>query len=127
MAKRNYSLTPAAEQDLRGIRDWSLDHWGPARTREYFAELHEAAQYAALNYRSLPPRAGVAGGTGLFLHPCGSHYLVFVPVAEKYIVVVSVLRQERDIPRLLAKSGFLFKAELEEIAAAIEAGDIELP
>jgi hypothetical protein len=54
----------------------------------------------------------------------GIHYIVYEPLAERFIAVVAVIRQGRDIPAVLQKWSLPIRRELIEIRAKIARGDI---
>jgi len=124
--KKHYTLTKLAESDLYVTRHWSLSRWGRKLTRQYFSDLHKAAEYAAKNYRSLSKRNDLSGDTGLFVHPVREHYLVYLPVADQHIVNVAVIRQSRDAPEILGGAEFMIRREVMEIREKIECGELHL-
>lgn len=124
--KRHYTLTHTAENDLVEARRWSNDRWGNDLTRQYFQELHEAANEIALNQETIAKREDLTGEVGLCIHPVREHYLIYLPVAPRHIVIVSVQRQTRDIPALLKRSAFIIKREIEAIRSAIDNGQISI-
>lgn len=93
---------------------------GKELTNRYFEDLHQEAQYVAENYLALRVRHGLAGGTALFLHPVREHYIIYEPLAEKFIAIVAVIRQRRDIPTILRKWAGPIRRELIEIRERIE-------
>ena len=123
--KKYYTLTRLAESDLYEARLWSLSRWGRALTQQYFSDLHEAAEYASMNHRSLGKRDDLTGDTGLFVHPVREHYLVYLPVDDQHIVIVAVIRQSRDVPDILAKADFMIRREVSEIIGKINNGEIK--
>jgi len=124
--EKHYTLTRLAESDLHEARHWSLSRWGRQLTQQYFSDLHQAAEYAAMNYRSLSKRDDLSGDTGLSVHPVREHYLVYLPVAEQHIVIVAVVRQSRDVPEILGKAEFMIRREVMEIREKIERGELHL-
>ena len=113
--QRHYTLTETAAEDFRAARAWSLVRWGKALTKQYFHDLHEGAEFVALNHRSLHDRNDLTGDTGLGIHAVREHFLVYVPMAENSIVVVALIRQVRDVPAILKKSAFRIRRELRDI------------
>jgi hypothetical protein len=61
------------------------------------------------------------------LYPVREHYIVYVPLGERLIAIVAVIRQGRDISSILQKWSVLIRRELNEIRARIERGEIVLP
>lgn len=118
--KRHYTLTFTAESELIEARRWSHERWGNDLTRQYFQELHEAANYVALNQETMAKREDLTGDSGLCIHPVREHYLIYLPVSANHIIIVSVQRQSRDIPALLKQSAFILKREVEAIRSALQ-------
>lgn len=125
MARKHYTLTLQAEENLRQAKSWSLSRWGKALTRQYFADLHEGAEYIAANYSSLGQRDELAETTGLCVYPVREHYIVYMPVAKKHIVIVAFIRQGRDVPAILLRNSYRILRELKEIRARMDSGDLE--
>ncbi len=127
MRRKSYVLTVRAEADLREARAWSRARWGKELTNRYFEDLHDGAQYIAQNHASFRARHELAGGTALFLYPVREHYIVYEPLVEKFIAIVAVIRQGRDIPTILQKWAAPIRRELTEIRAKIERREIRVP
>ncbi len=103
-----------------------LPRWSKALTRQYFADLHEGAEFIARNHASFRARDELSGETGLSLYPVREHYIVYLPVAEDHIIIVSFIRQVRDVPTILAQDHFRLNREVEDILEQIQNGDITL-
>lgn len=127
MGRKAYVLTARAAADLREARAWSRARWGKGLTHRYFEDLHEGAQYIAENHASLRDRHELAGGTALLLYPVREHYIVYEPLAPRFIAIVAVIRQARDIPAILQKWAAPIRQELIEIRHMIEQGEIKIP
>jgi len=125
--RARYVLTARAAADLREARVWSLARWGRELTSRYFDDLHSGAQFVAENHGALRQRQELSGSAALLVYPVREHYLVYVPLGERLIAVVAVIRQGRDIPAILQKWSALIRRELIEIRARIERGEIALP
>jgi len=123
---QHYTLTETAENDLLEARRWSEGRWGKRLTRQYFRELHEAANFCALNQQAIAQRDDLAGGSGLLIHPVREHYLIFLPTTCNHIIIVSVLRQGRDIPEILKRASFMLKREVDRITQLIGNGEITI-
>ena len=124
MPRKSYVLTARAAADLREARVWSLARWGKELTNRYFQDLHEGAQYIAENHASFRDRQELAGGTALLLSPVREHYIVYEPLGPRFIAIVAVIRQGRDIPAILQKWAAPIRRELIEIRSKIERGEI---
>jgi plasmid stabilization system protein ParE len=123
----HYVLTDRAAADLREARAWSRARWGKKLTARYFDDLHEGAQLIAENQTALRGRLELSGGTSLLVYPVREHYIVYEPLAERFIAIVAVIRQGRDVPAILQKWSAPIRRELIEIRAKIERGEITLP
>ena len=55
------------------------------------------------------------------------HYIVYQPLAERFIAVVAVIRHGRDIPAILEKWSVPIGHELIEIRATVAGGEIAWP
>jgi plasmid stabilization system protein ParE len=106
---------------------WSLAKWGKELTGRYFDDLHEGAEFIAENQRALHRRQELSGGTSLLVYPVRQHYIVYEPLAERFIAVVAVIRQGRDIPAILQKWAVPIRRELIEIRARVARGEITWP
>lgn len=127
MRRKSYVLTVRAAADLSEARVWSRARWGKELTNRYFVDLHEGAQYIAENYPSFRDRQELAGGTALLLYPVREHYIAYEPLGPRFIVIVAVIRQGRDIPAILQKWAAPIRRELIEIRGKIERGEIRIP
>jgi plasmid stabilization system protein ParE len=125
--RARYILTARAVVDLREARAWSRARWGKELTSRYFDDLHEGAQYIAENQIALRGRQVLSGGTSLLVYPVREHYMVYEPLADRFIAIVAVIRQGRDVPAILQKWSAPIRRELLEIRAKIERGEITLP
>jgi plasmid stabilization system protein ParE len=125
--RRSYVLTARAASDLSEARIWSRARWGKELTNRYFEDLHEGATYIAENYASFRDRRELAGGTALLLYPVREHYIVYEPLGPRFIAIVAVVRQGRDIPAILQKWAAPIRRELSEIRSKIERGEIRIP
>lgn len=127
MPRKSCLLTARAAADLSEARIWSRARWGKELTNRYFEDLHEGAQYIAENYASLHDRQELAGGTAVLLYPVREHYIVYEPLGPRFIAIVAVIRQGRDIPVILRKWAAPIQRELIEIRGKIERGEIRIP
>ena len=72
-------------------------------------------------------RQELSGGTSLLVYPVREHYIVYEPLAERFIAVVAVIRHGRDVPAILLKWSAPIRRELIEIRARIERSEITWP
>lgn len=121
---RHYILTETAERDFREARRWSLSRWGPELTRQYFADLHAGAEDAAKDHRPLARKDHLTGTSGLGIRAVREHYIVYVPIGNRGIVIVALIRQIRDVPAILKANSFVIRRQLNEIADRLKRGAI---
>ena len=112
---KSYILTMTAERDFRQAKQWSLSRWGKELTNQYFKDLHDGAQRIAKESGSLAESEALTGTTSLGIYAIREHYIVYVPVSKNQIVIVSLIRQTRDVPTILKTNGYVFRRELKEI------------
>lgn len=94
-----YLLSPAAQQDLREIWDYTCERWDADQAERYLRELQSAIERAAGN-----PRIGRACDEirpGYYKLAAGSHTLFYRVIADELIDVVRVLHQRMDVDRHL--------------------------
>ncbi len=127
MPQKKYILTEKAADDLHEAKAWSLSRWGKVLTDAYFDDLHKGAQFIAENHHAIQSRDELTGDTGLSLYPVREHYLVYLPIREKFIIVVSVIRQGRDIPTILKRWSYQIQREINDIRDKIAQGVIKIP
>ena len=127
MRRARYVLAARAAADLREARAWSGARWGRELTSRYFDDLHAGAQFIAENHSALRRRQELSGGTRLPVYPVREHYIVYEPLAERFIAVVAVIRPGRDIPAILQKWSVPIRRELIEIRARVARGEITWP
>ncbi len=117
--RRNYILTETAERDFRAARQWSLSRWGKELTRQYFTDLHECAESIAQNPEQFSSIEDVSYTAELNVYPIREHYPVYVPLRDKRIAIVALIRQTRDVPAILNANGFMIQRQLKEVLAKL--------
>lgn len=127
MRRTGYVLTARAAADLNEARVWSRARWGKDLTNRYLEDLHEGAHYIAENCASLRDRHELAGGKALLLYPIREHYIVYQPLAPRFIAIAAVVRQGRDIPAILQKWAAPIRREMIEIRGKIKRGELPIP
>jgi plasmid stabilization system protein ParE len=85
--RARYVLTARTAADLGEARAWSRARWGKELTSRYFDDLHEGAGFIAGNQSALRRRHELSGGTSLLVYPVREHYIVYEPLAERFIAV----------------------------------------
>ena len=121
---KHYILTQTAERDFRQARQWSLSRWGKALTKQYFTDLHHCAENIARNPERFSSQQEMSGLPELSVYPVREHYLVYLPISARRIVIVALIRQTRDVPAILNANGFLIQRQLKEIVKKLREGSI---
>ena len=122
--RRHYLLTATAERDFREARQWSLSRWGKELTRKYFVDLHESAEDIAQNLQRYASMEYRVGSSELKVYPVREHYLVYLPISGKKIVIIALVRQTRDVPAILKVNSYRIQRQLKEIFEKLEQGAI---
>jgi plasmid stabilization system protein ParE len=121
---RYYILTETAEHDFRAARQWSLSRWGKKLTRQYFADLHQSAERIAQNPEQFSSLEHFSNTAELHVYPVREHYLIYLPISNKRIVIVALIRQTRDVPAILNANGFMIQRQLKEILDKLNRSEI---
>ena len=93
---KHYRLTPAAQQDLSSIWDFTREHWDENQAEIYVSELRVAIERIAAD-----PQRGRACDDireGYLRYSIGSH-LVFSIVRTDSVDVIRILHQRMDPTR----------------------------
>jgi plasmid stabilization system protein ParE len=113
--KRHYLLTKTAENDFREAKQWSMSRWGKALTKQYFNKLHQTAIQLGQHQDSFTKITRLTDGTGLKVYPVREHYLVYLPLGNSLIAIVSLIRQTRDVPAIIEANEFSIRRELKTV------------
>ncbi len=113
--KKRYTLTDNAERDFREAKKWSLARWNKKLTKQYFIDLHEGAEWIAANYTSLAEKEHLTQTTGLGIYAVREHYILYVPILPQFIIIVALIRQCRDVPKIIKENSFIFRRELKHV------------
>jgi len=127
VARTHYTLTRRAEKDLAELADWSLARWGGELTNAYLDQLHRGIEWVAKNQQKVAARPDLAADTHLSVYPLREHYVVFIPVGGEHIIILSFLRQGRDVATILRKNSARLTRELKNIMQKINSREIVLP
>lgn len=93
-----YRLTPAAQNDLSSIWDFTQARWGVGQAEAYAVEIREAIERIAAD-----PERGRSYDdirSGYRRYAVGSH-LVFYVERQNWVDVIRILHQQMDITRHL--------------------------
>jgi toxin ParE1/3/4 len=90
-----YRLTEAAEEDLIGIWQWTVDRWGIAQADRYHAALEACCERLA--QRRVQGRP-VEGFEAILLHRCERHVIFYTMEASDRLIVLAILHKRMDLP-----------------------------
>lgn len=87
------ALTARTEADIRAVKAWGIDTWGPARTREFLDGLREAIE----RLTSHPHK----GRARQLLHPDARSvtyrgHIIFYAIKGEWLIVIGVIHQRRN-------------------------------
>ncbi len=110
-SKPTYLLSPAAVQNLRDQKEWSIKQWGYEQTKKYFDILTKGFDYITENYKRFPARKELTGDTDFLIYLIRENYVVFQPMKDGRIFIHGILGQDQDIPNILRRSQRLYQQE----------------
>ena len=89
-----YRLTSGAESDIRGILEYTLDHWGAEQADKYVLQLEHclhdlcAGRRSGKDFSDELPEIRAAR--------CGHHYIFYVTQADM-LSVLAILHEAMDL------------------------------
>lgn len=93
-----YRLTPAAQQDLSSIWDFTEERWDTRQAETYLREIQAALERVAADPRRGRPRAEIR--EGYLSYALGSHTIFYLRRRDD-IDIIRVLHQRMDHARHL--------------------------
>jgi toxin ParE1/3/4 len=97
-----YVLTPAAQEDLAGIRDYYREEAGPRVARQMLVEFIEAFRFLARTPGAGHIREDLAENRPILFWPMRD-YLILYKARTTPLEILSIFRGSRDVPGLLRK------------------------
>lgn len=91
-----YRLTPAAQNDLADIWDYSLRVWGLLQAERYILSIRDACASLAEGRRHGQPIDDIRPGYHKLA--VGSHFLFYRTADSGHIDVIRILHQRMDVP-----------------------------
>lgn len=91
-----YRLTPAAQQDLASIWDYTNERWGVGQAEKYIREIQAAIERVGQDPVRGRSREDVREGYRSY--PIGSHVVFYLTHADR-VDVVQILHQRMDFGR----------------------------
>lgn len=91
-----YRFTPEAEDDLQGVIDYTIEHWGKEQAHKYIDGLEELAARLAETPGLGANRSQMIGG--LISFPYVSHVLYYL-LQDHGITIIRVLHKSMDAKR----------------------------
>ncbi len=101
-----YWLSPAAEQSLDDIFDYTYDRWGEDQAKRYvgaFFDLFAAIVSGQEKGRLIQAEYGVSG----FYARCGKHFVYWKRTADGRVAIAEILHEKMNIGDRLAASAEL--------------------
>lgn len=95
---RRLRLSPAAEDDLSAIWDYSLARWGRAQAKAYVTVIRGRAEGLASG--TVAARKADAVRPGYVVATAGSHHL-WCRMTDDSVLVMRILHQSMDVNRQL--------------------------
>jgi plasmid stabilization system protein ParE len=93
-----YTLTPSAQEDLAGIRDYYLEEAGVRVARQMLVEFVEAFRFLARNPGAGHKREDLAEGRPVLFWPMRDYLILYRP-ATKPLQILTIVRGSRDVPK----------------------------
>ncbi|EBM5747168.1 type II toxin-antitoxin system RelE/ParE family toxin [Salmonella enterica] len=87
-----FTLSQQAQRHIRGIRAWSIQHWGEIKTRQYIGQLRLTMEGLSLN-----PHLGIDSSDDwpdTWRFPCNSHVIYYKPRPDG-IIITAVLHKSQ--------------------------------
>jgi len=92
--KSGYWLTPAADQDIVGIWQYTSETWGIAQANNYLDQIEQCLKGLVENPRRGKPRDEIR--KGYRSSHCGHHLIFYRKNPKKQIEVVRLLHERMD-------------------------------
>ncbi len=124
---KHHTLTQQAERDLADMVEWSRARWGKQLTDKYLDDIYEGSERIGKDHGMLRSREELSADSGLLIYPVRKHYVVCHAIHKEHIVVVSYIKQGRDVPAIIERNHTRIARELKEIAKALKRKDMRLP
>ncbi len=92
--KSGYRLTPAADQDIVGIWQYTSETWGIVQANDYLDQIEHCLKSLVENPGLGKPRDEIRKGYRSF--HCGHHLIFYRKNPKKLIEVVRLLHERMD-------------------------------
>ena len=94
---KNYELTLAAEEDLRGIWRYTYETWGLDQAEKYFDQIEACCETVGDGRARSKPFEGLSDDVRI--HRCERHYIVWL--ADVRPIIIAILHERMDFVRRL--------------------------
>ncbi len=91
----NYSLTPQAKADLKGIWDYTVDNWGIDQANKYIRKLYAQFELLGDNPDLGKKRGEVKAEYRSF--PEGKHVIFYMLLSDKRIAIIGIPHEKEDV------------------------------
>ena len=99
-----YLLTPTAQHDLAGIRDYYLGEFSARAARQILTEFVGAFRFLSKTPRAGHSRVDLAEDRPILFWPVRD-FLVIYKADAAPLEIVTIVRGSRDIPALIGRRG----------------------
>lgn len=90
-----YGLTQLAEEDIKGIAQYTLKHWGKRQSRHYAAMLGD--HFTRIASGSVRSRSFSEHFPQVKVSHCEHHYIFFIHSNTNQPVIIAVLHERMDL------------------------------
>ena len=92
---RGYTLTAAAETDLRGIIRYTRKQWGDAQARRYITKLEQGMARLAASQGPFKDMSALY--PALRMAQCEHHYVFCLPRENAPALIVAIFHERMDL------------------------------
>lgn len=100
-----YSLSKAAEQDLREIATYTKRKWGVNQLNKYRIELKKRFEAIALN--EIHRKQYSAKLPNIYVSKVGAHFIFYHALDDEPPMIIGIIHEARDIVSHLTARGFV--------------------
>ncbi len=97
-----YRLTPDAQSNLVGIRQFTLEQWGVAQSNKYLSELRNTLRLIAENPSLVKARPEVGASVSSFSH--ASHVIYYIEYGQQMVMFAVLHKRMVPIKHLSTRS-----------------------
>lgn len=99
---KSYILTPTAQEDLVGIRDYYLEEAGHRIARQMLVEFVDALRFLGRTPGAGHKREDLAGNRPILFWAMRDYLIVYKPGTDP-LQILTITRSSRDIPAIIKR------------------------